>query len=447
MKSIWNKDIKLPRFEGVTEDMRTENLIIGGGMAGLLCGYFFNEQGADYMILEKNRIASGTTGSTTAKITSQQSLIYTDLIKKFGEERAASYLRMSEDALAEFRKLSEIFPCEFEEKDNVVYTLDNKASVCDEILSLEKLGGRGEYTEMANLPFDIAAGVRTFGQAQFHPLKFIAGIAQELNIYENSFVLDVVKRGKKFEVTVLNKSHRQIKILSDRVFVCTHFPFMDRFGSYFLKMYQSRSFVLALKGMCGGFDEMYIGDRPADGVSKGEWMDLSFRTSGDRLLFGGGGGRTGSGYHGLNDLRTRAKLYYPDAEVEAFWSAQDCMTLDGLPYIGEYTKNKEGLYVATGFNKWGMTGAMMSAKILAGLTDEETAAAVRCGRTMMRKQLFVNTFETAKNFLRFNTPRCTHLGCALKWNDAEKSWDCPCHGSTFEKDGKVKHNPSQKPLS
>ena len=213
-----------------------------------------------------------------------------------------------------------------------------------------------------------------------------------------------------------------------------------------MKMYQSRSYVLALSAqndegkaemqqVCG----MYIGN----GGEKGNPLDLSFRTYDDYLLLGGGGGRTGTSHAAFEQLRQQAKRLYPGSREVAAWAAQDCMSLDEIPYIGPYARGKDGLLVATGFNKWGMTGAMTAAMLLTGNLEQGLAEVFLPQRQMMRKQLFINGFETTKNFLRPTPPRCTHLGCALRWNAAEKSWDCPCHGSRFAEGGIVADNPAQ----
>ena len=123
------------------------------------------------------------------------------------------------------------------------------------------------------------------------------------------------------------------------------------------------------------------------------------------------------------------------------------MSLDEIPYIGNYSKNTPDLYVATGFNKWGMTSAMVSAMILSDMIPgkkNDYAEVFNPSRSILKPQLFINGFESAINLLTPTTRRCPHLGCALKWNKAEHSWDCPCHGSRFSEDGKVLDNPANK---
>ena len=179
----------------------------------------------------------------------------------------------------------------------------------------------------------------------------------------------------------------------------------------------------------------------------GKKTGLSFRNYGNFLLLGGGSHRTGKQGGNWAELREFAKNNYPDAKEVTSWAAQDCMSLDEIPYIGNYSKNTPDLYVATGFNKWGMTSSMVSAMILSDMIQgkkNDYAEVFNPSRSILKPQLFINGFESAINLLTPTTKRCPHLGCALKWNKAEHSWDCPCHGSRFTEDGKVLDNPTNK---
>lgn len=172
---------------------------------------------------------------------------------------------------------------------------------------------------------------------------------------------------------------------------------------------------------------------------------MSFRNYGDLLLIGGGGHRTGKKGGNWQELREFARVKYPNAKEKYFWAAQDCMSLDNIPYIGHYSKRTEDMYTASGFNKWGMTGSMLSAMILSDMVtgrENEYERFFTPSRNIIRPQLFVNGFEAIKNLLTFSERRCPHLGCALKWNNAEHSWDCACHGSRFSEDGRVIDNPA-----
>ena len=203
----------------------------------------------------------------------------------------------------------------------------------------------------------------------------------------------------------------------------------------FLKMYQHRSYVIALEN-AQNVEGMYVDDN-----IKG----LSFRNYGDLLLLGGGSHRTGKSGGNWAELEAFARKYYPNSKIKYKWATQDCMTLDGLPYIGNYSKNTPNLFVATGYNKWGFTSAMVAAEILCDLVQEkhnEYASVFSPSRSILHPQLAINAAESIINLLTPTAPRCPHLGCALKYNKAEHSWDCPCHGSRFTEAGQLIDNPA-----
>ena len=200
-------------------------------------------------------------------------------------------------------------------------------------------------------------------------------------------------------------------------------------------MYQQRSYVISLE-LTPAIRGMYL-----DAAENG----LSFRTHGSALLLGGGGHRTGGSGGGWQELEQFAREHYPDRVVTHRWATQDCMTLDSIPYIGNYSARTPSLYVATGFNKWGMTSSMAAARILTDkLTGKENPyeAVFSPSRSILQPQLAANAAHAVKNLLSFSPRRCPHLGCALKWNPREHSWDCPCHGSRFEADGTLIDNPA-----
>ena len=217
--------------------------------------------------------------------------------------------------------------------------------------------------------------------------------------------------------------------------MATHFPILNKHGFYFLKMYQHRSYVLSLKGAPTPIG-MYV-----DENDKG----MSFRSYGDSLLLGGAGHRTGKKGEGWRELERFIKEVYPKAEITARWAAQDCMTLDRVPYIGKYGRRTDNLYVATGFNKWGISNSLVAADIITGEIlgeKREYCEVFMPTRSILRPQLAINAGEALLGWLTPTAPRCPHLGCALKYNKQEHSWDCPCHGSRFSEDGELIDNPA-----
>ena len=426
MQSIWQADYARPSFPSLEEDIRTDVLIIGGGMCGVLCAYMLTHAGVDCVLAEAGTVGGGITKDTTAKITSQHGLVYQKLLREFGEEKTRMYYAANQAALEEYRRLCRDIPCDFEEKDAFVYERADRRKLEEELNALQRIGAQASLAENIPLPFPTVGAVRFARQAQFHPLKFLAAAARNLRIYEHTSVRELIGT---------EAVAGQGRIRAKAVIVATHFPFINKHGLYFLKMYQSRSYVLALSGApdVGG---MYV-----DGTEGG----FSFRNYKNYLIVGGGSHRPGKKSAGWDALSALARQAYPDAREAFCWATQDCMTLDGAPYIGHYAKTTPNLYVATGFNKWGMTSSMVAAMLLRDrITGRENpyAPVFSPSRTILRPQLARNAGEAVCNLLSVSEKRCPHMGCALKWNAAEHSWDCPCHGSRFTQEGKRIDNPA-----
>lgn len=487
MHSIWTQTTKFPKYPSLNHDLDVDTLIIGGGLTGLLCGFFLYEQNADYVIIEQHNIAGHTTANTTAKITTQHGLIYSNLIKYQGKETAEAYLTANQDALDKYRQIVRDYDidCDLEIKSNLIYDLNNRQAILDELEALEKIKAKGIYVERpAKFPFDIKAAVITPNQAQFHPLKFAKALAEIQNIgvqsddshttpdpaqsddprqshvssqfphshiYEETKALAIDQKGTSYEVKVTNPytiNNQLHTIRAKRVIIATHFPFKNLRGLYFMKMHQSRSYVLLLDNI----NQETLPDYMAMGSQAG---DLSFRTfcnesqgpSHTQLILGGRGGKTGKEHGGFTQLATDAKKFFPGCTIEKLWATQDCMTLDQMPYIGNHNPSHPGVKVATGFNKWGMTGAMAAALILTDQMDRELSDIFYPHRPMSHPQVMVNVATSVANLLKLKGPRCSHLGCRLKWNKSEQSWDCPCHGSRYDENGNVLNEPAQKNIT
>lgn len=425
-KSVWRDSTEMPRFDKLSGDRKTGVLIIGAGLCGLLCAHFLKQEGIDYILVEGRRIAGGITQNTTAKITFLHGLIYSKLINNAGRDKARMYLNANKAALDEYEKLCGSIDCDFEKKSAYTYSMIDRQKIENEVRALCGLGIDAEFTDTLELPFKTAGAVKVNNQAQFNPLKFIAEISRGLNIYENTFIRDISPN------TAITDHG---KITADNIIVATHFPFINKHGSYFLKLYQHRSYVSAFEN-AQEMDGMYV-----DEDDKG----MSFRSYKNLLFIGGGGHRTGKTGGNWNEIYDCAKKYYPDIKEKYSWAAQDCMSLDKVPYIGLYSKRTPDLYVASGFNKWGITSSMAAARILTDMIcgrENEFAEVFSPHRSILKPQLAVNGFEATMNLLTPTTKRCPHLGCALKWNGAEHTWDCPCHGSRFEENGDLIDNPS-----
>ena len=426
INSIWADTSAFPEFEPLASDCKTDVLIIGGGMAGLLCAYLLKQANIDCLLIEADRICHGVSRNTTAKLTIQHGLIYDRMLHRFGVEKTRMYLEANKAALMQYRNLCRTIACDFETKDSFVYSIDQPKKLEKELNALHRIGLHATYADQLPLPFPTAGAVCFPNQAQFHPLKFAAAIAQGLPICERT-----VARSFDGHSIVTKKK----KITASKIIATTHFPLFNRHGAYFLKLYQHRSYVLALTH-APQIDGMYV-----DEAKTG----LSFRNYHDMLLLGGGGHRTGKQGGCWTELERIAQTYYPQARETCRWATQDCITLDDIPYIGQYGAKTPDLYVATGFNKWGMTSSMLSAMLLCDLVQgkkSEYGPVFSPSRTMLRPQLARNVLQSTVHLLSLSKPRCPHMGCALTWNGQERSWDCPCHGSRFTEDGTLLDNPA-----
>lgn len=425
-QSLWQNDVQIPSFTPLDSDLSTDVLIIGGGITGILCAYMLSRLGIDCAVAEAETICSGVTKNTTAKITLQHGLIYHKLLKRLGHERTQMYLAANRRALETYRDLCSGMDCDFELADNYVYSSHDRRILDKELAALESLNVPAQFARNLPLPMYTEGAVCVPAQAQFHPLKFAFSICKNLRIFEHTRVLEI---SPGFARTQRGTIHAK------RIIVATHFPILNRHGSYFMKLYQHRSYVLALDYNYQ-LQGMYV-----DEDDKG----MSFRRHGSYLLLGGGGHRTGKKGGGYRELHDFASRRYPGIHPLFEWATQDCMTLDGIPYIGRYSARTPNLYVATGFNKWGMTGSMVSALLLSDMLAGRTpdwAEVFSPSRSTLHPQLLINAAETALSLVTPTVPRCPHMGCALKYNPQEHSWDCPCHGSRFTRDGRLIDNPA-----
>ncbi len=426
MKSVWEQDVTQKKFEALRGNKNTDVLIIGGGIAGILCAYKLKNAGVDCILAEAKEICSGITKNTTAKITLGHGLIYEKMIKRFGVERSRLYVEAQIKAMKEYAHLCRNIDCDFEKRDSYVYSLNNSQKIEKEVEALNRIGVNAEFSNASELPFTVAGAVRVKNQAQFHPLKFLYAIAKDLPIHEHTKVVELMP----------NKAITNHGAISyKKLIIATHFPILNKHGLYPLKLYQHRSYVIAIRG-AQNVNGIYV-----DECDTG----LSFRDYGDLLILGGGDHRTGKEGGCWQELEDFAKKYYKNAEIVGKWATQDCMTLDDIPYIGQYSKSMPNVFVATGFNKWGMTNAMVSADVLCDLVLEKPSVYAEVfspSRNIFRPKLAVNAFESVVGLLTPTAPRCPHLGCALKYNKAEHTWDCPCHGSRFGEHGELIDNPS-----
>ena len=423
-QSIWlNEDLD-SNFPYLDSDIETDVLIIGGGIVGVLCAYELQKRNINYILVEKEKIGRKTTKDTTAFLTIQHETLYQDLIKNFGLLKARQYLELNSKALKKFKDLSKIYDFDYEEYSSSLFSSTNEKIIYQEYKALEKLNCNTSLIKDLPLDIEIKLGVSVINQAIINPYKLIINISKKLNIYEFT---EIKKLYKNKAVTNSNKN---IKFKS--VIIATHYPFKNISNLSFMKLTQRRSYVCSVKT-----------DRKISGSYCSIDTDgLYFRQYKDSIIIGGNDRNTGT--NNKNDFIEKIEKLNI-GEITNIWSGQDCITLDGIPYIGKYSIFYPNHYVATGFNFWGFTWAMASSFILADMIEwNQEYKLVSPSRISINKNLYNNIKTSLKNLLTFKTPRCKHLGCKLVYNKDEKTWECPCHGSRYNINGKLLDGPTKK---
>ena len=492
-KTYW-REIELPSFQKLEKDLIVDVAIVGAGMTGITAAYLLSKEGVKVAILEAGSVLNGTTGHTTAKITAQHGLIYDELIQHFGEEKARLYYQSHTEALEFIEKLvtENQIDCDFAHEDAYVYaaTDEYKEKIDTEWQAYQKLRINGRLAAKVPFEIDIKKAIVMENQARFHPLKFLKHLLDEAvksscAVYENTTASDIEDAGGAPKVVTRNG----FKVSCRHVIIASHFPFYDVPGLYFARMYAERSYAVGIqtsKAYPGG---MYISaDNPTRSIRSTPFEN------GNLIIIGGENHKTGQGINTINhyeQLEDFAKKVFGISYYRYRWSAQDLVTLDKLPYIGPITENKPNIFVATGYKKWGMTTSIAAARLIADSIlgrdnpykelyspsrfyadpslrkmvsmNADVAAHLLKGKlefvpkdsgdlkngegsVVMYHGKRAGAYKDESGKLYLVDTTCTHLGCETEWNDAEKTWDCPCHGSRYSYDGDVIEGPTKKPL-
>lgn len=442
--SIWRQTSQFACRASLAGNCETDVAVIGGGMAGILTAFLLHRDGKQVIVLEANRIGCGQTQNTTAKITSQHGLVYDSLIKQFGNRKARQYAFAQEDAIRYYADLiqSEGIVCNFERVNAYLYSSGQEYAIKREANAAAQLGIHASYLSQLDLPFATAGAVCFENQAQFNPLRFLEAISRELTVFENTRVMKV-KNG----CVITDRG----TVRANSIVYATHYPFPIFPGFYFARQHQERSYVMALSGVSH--------DKVPEGIYYGtSKTDLSLRWYEDLLLIGGGGHRCGekSGACGYAQLHRQVKEVFPEGRVITSWAAQDCMPHDGLPLVGRFSQLSANQYVITGLKKWGMTGSMVAARIISGIICGNPPAFtelfspqrlhIKAGCRNFMEDMGYSVRGISQGLILRRSPRCSHMGCLLEWNQEEKTWDCPCHGSRFTEDGAVADSPANADL-
>lgn len=479
-KSIWLETSDGTNLPSLTDDISTDILVVGGGITGLTASFELAKTGAKVILIDGGRIISDVTANTTAKITSLHGFIYSDLIRIFGFEIAKEYFRANQESLEHIRKqVKELsIDCDFEDKSFHFFSENNKSDqkLGKEYESLKSLGVPVEWDKENELPFKTKS-YHLEDQAQFHPRKYLLTLAEKFRdlggqIFENTKAYNIIPGNPNIIKTSGGK------ISAGKVIIATHYPFYDN-HTFYTKLYPRKSYVLLLK---------LNGKTPQDMYYSYGSQIFTLRNfkdeSGEYLILSGAAHKagevrdTGKYYKMLEDY---ARSHFDVDQIKLHWSTQDNGTPDRLPYIGE-TKSKN-IFVGTGFGGWGMTTGVMTGHMLSQMAiGTYKGSNIFDPKRKTRKSLkyiFENTKVAAhvildriripganieklssnsgdifrikgkekavyKNSGKLHTlsPKCTHMGCLVNWNEGEKTWDCHCHGSRFSSEGKVIHGPA-----
>ena len=535
MNSYWiNSEKNKEKYNKLEKNIETDICIIGGGITGISTAYYLTKENLKVTVLDMGKIGFQTTGNSTAKITSQHGLFYKYLKDSKGEDFARLYYDANEDAIKNIKKIveKENIECDLECQSAYVLAANREEvqKVKDEVEVVRGFGGHAEYLEREDIDKNLLilnplAAIRFKNQAQFNSYKYtieLAKICKNLgaNIYENTKVVDVRDEKDYYYL----ETEDGYKIKAKYLVMTTKYPIINIPGFYFMKMYQSTSYGISIPVKEKLFDGMYItstnpkvslrmakvDNNIIKDVVDGNIENYAKQDKENRkrvkekqnskidneyvLIVVGADHKTGEKTDLSNSykkLENIAKQIYPQGKVENYWNTEDCITLDKIPYIGKYSTMWENAYVATGFNKWGITTSNIAANIITDMIIgrknryEDIFISTRVEPVKNRQEVGNMLKETVNSLVlkkfelpereqaslkneegkiieiegekvgaykdkegRIYTivPKCAHLGCELSWNNLDKTWDCPCHGSRYDYTGKMLYGPTVKDL-
>ena len=535
MNSYWiNSEKNKEKYNKLEKNIETDICIIGGGITGISTAYYLTKENLKVTVLDMGKIGFQTTGNSTAKITSQHGLFYKYLKDSKGEDFARLYYDANEDAIKNIKKIveKEKIQCDLECQSAYVLAANREEvqKVKDEVEVVRGFGGHAEYLEREDIDKNLLilnplAAIRFKNQAQFNSYKYtieLAKVCKNLgaNIYENTKVVDVRDEKDYYYL----ETEDGYKIKAKYLVITTKYPIINIPGFYFMKMYQSTSYGISIPVKEKLFDGMYItstnpkvslrmakvDNNIIKDVVDGNIENYAKQDKENRkrvkekqnskidneyvLIVVGTDHKTGEKTDLSNSykkLENIAKQIYPQGKVENYWNTEDCITLDKIPYIGKYSNMWENAYVATGFNKWGITTSNIAANIITDMIigrknryedifistrvepvknrqevgnmlketvsslvlkkfelpeSEQASLKNEEGKIIEIEGEKVGAYKDKEGRIYTIVPKCAHLGCELSWNNLEKTWDCPCHGSRYDYTGKMLYGPTVKDL-
>jgi glycine/D-amino acid oxidase-like deaminating enzyme/nitrite reductase/ring-hydroxylating ferredoxin subunit len=497
--SLWEEYKSRTGYPTLERNIETNVVIIGGGISGATCAYMLKKRGVTCVLLEAVAIAGGVTGNTTAKITSQHDLKLHNLIKRSGQNIAKMYAQANEKAIDFIESVvvenniecnfKRTFACVVTEREDYIKKLEAEYNAAVKLGINADMQLNPEFTALKNAA--IEAGLKYYNQAQFNPMVYVQDLVKLFHgggcrVFENTRAVDITKEnGGRYKVA----TDTGFTVTADYVVAATHFPFYDKRGLYFTKLYPETSYI------CSFTAKEDFGEGMFKTVEEDGYSLRSYTHNGENIILIAGeyhdtgkGGFTEKNYAAL---QKKAEALYQVNKFLCKWSAQDYATPDNLPYAGPVCRTMPNVYLMSGYDKWGMTNSTAAAKIISDIitNGESEFAPAYCpqrvfksfytlgnylaknikimatliGGRLKRLPKRSNIKRSESRLMTINGKRvgiyrdeqgvihtvqstCRHMGCQLYFNDAEKTWDCPCHGSRYDIDGRIIEGPATKDL-
>jgi glycine/D-amino acid oxidase-like deaminating enzyme/nitrite reductase/ring-hydroxylating ferredoxin subunit len=492
MTSLWLDRPRETWTDPLPADGRLDVVVVGAGLTGLTTAVLLARAGRSVGVVEARYVGAVTTGRTTAKASLLQGTKLQQLLSLHPKSKGEAYVEANREGLGWLRRFCDDHGVATQSRDAVVYAAveSERRAARKELEAAQELGLDVVWHDSFDVPFPNHGGVVLGDQVQFDPVDLLAALAAELRaeggtLHEGQRVRSVSKTGRP-EVRLESGD----RVTADHVVLATGMPILDR-GLVFSKAEPKRSYLLAYSG---SEVEVPLGMYLSAGASARSYRDVPTDDGSTRFLVGGNGhtvGRTGSEHLKVENLRRWTDEHFPGAKETHAWSAQDYSPYDGLPLVGALPRGLGRVHYGTGYDKWGMTNAVAAALTISAeiLRGEKPSWAARMERSLPTPRAALGAAElNAKVGLSMTAglaggelrgapdhvaegegkvgrqggiptgvsnvggsvcsvvALCTHLGGPLKWNDAERSWDCPLHGSRFTPDGEVLEGPATRPL-
>src|SRR3954447_2983490 len=492
--SLWMDTTSATEHPPLAENTTAQVCVVGAGVTGLTTALLLQRAGRDVVVIEAGTTAGGVTGHTTAKVTALHTLIYAELRDKFGAGGARTYAEAQQEGLEQIASLVQELgiDCGFRRRSAYTYATsdDTAKQVTDEVEAAREAGLAAVEVAETPLPYSVVKAVRLDDQAEFDARAYVLGLAREFTarggrIFEHTVAKRVTERGGPAVHTPAGRT-----VSCEDVVIASHYPFLDR-GLFFPRLTPKRSYCIAVRPGGSVPDGMFISAGPPTRSVRSAPYE-----GGELLVVGGEGHNAGEEGDSTDERYLRLAAWAADElgarDVTHRWSSQDLQPADGVPYVGRLTPLSRHVWTATGYRKWGFTNGTAAAQILCDrITGRENPWAsffdtARFTPLRSAKGVFSEGLKDARHMVgdRFKraegdslddvapgegklvkvdgelaaasrdedgtlhavSPVCTHLGCRVAWNVAERSWDCPCHGSRFDRDGTGIQGPAVDPL-